>query len=109
MKLGLTVVPSCLLALLPFHALAMPAPPADLNSRAVTTCRVVNADSEVNCRAGPGFDYGVRTFVYPNGIYDFSCYKSGDCYNGNWQRARSGPRPSGGFLTWMVANLNALF
>ncbi|CBF81934.1 uncharacterized protein ANIA_11479 [Aspergillus nidulans FGSC A4] len=73
MKLSRTCVPSCLLALLPLHTLAIPASPADLNSRAITTCRVVNTESEVKCRAGPDFDYDVRTSVYPNGIYDFSC------------------------------------
>ncbi|KAL4776631.1 hypothetical protein BDW60DRAFT_203658 [Aspergillus nidulans var. acristatus] len=100
MKLSLTIAPSCLLALLPLHTQAMPAPPADLNSRAVTTCRVVNTDSEVKCRAGPGFDYDVRTFVYPNGIYDFSCYKSGDCYNGNWKAAYWDP------AGWRVSNVD---
>ncbi|KAL4998439.1 hypothetical protein BDV10DRAFT_185261 [Aspergillus recurvatus] len=101
MKPSLTNVPNFLLALLPLSTLAMPtpnadnsmpAPPTDLTPRALTTCRVINTDSEVNCRAGPGFDYAVRTHVYPNGIYDFSCYKSGDCYNGNctWQKVSFG-------------------
>ncbi|RDW65760.1 uncharacterized protein DSM5745_09499 [Aspergillus mulundensis] len=71
------------LALLPLHTLASPAPSAEnhqtdtdspspnppLAQRAVTTCKVINANSEVNCRAGPGFDYAMRTFVYPGGTW----------------------------------------
>ncbi|KAL6232160.1 hypothetical protein BDW75DRAFT_232995 [Aspergillus navahoensis] len=101
MKFSLTIAPSFLLVLLPLSAIAMPAPnadngmpaapednnmpapPIDLTPRALTTCRVINADSEVKCRAGPGFDYAVRTHVYPNGIYDFSCYNT-------WQKVSFG-------------------
>ncbi|KAL4938049.1 hypothetical protein BDV06DRAFT_215392 [Aspergillus oleicola] len=60
-----------------------------LSKRANTVCKIVNSSSDhVNCRAGPGFDYSIVARVYPGSNYQFNCYKSGDCYEGNctWQR-----------------------
>ncbi|KAL5044993.1 hypothetical protein BDW71DRAFT_208854 [Aspergillus fruticulosus] len=60
-----------------------------LEKRAKTLCKIVNSSSDkVNCRTGPGFDYPASYSVTPGKYYEFRCYKSGDCYNGNctWQR-----------------------
>ncbi|KAL4765048.1 uncharacterized protein BDW70DRAFT_156209 [Aspergillus foveolatus] len=60
-----------------------------LEKRARTLCKIVNSSSsKVNCRTGPGFDYPASYSVIPGKNYEFRCYKSGDCYNGNctWQR-----------------------
>ncbi|KAL4992986.1 hypothetical protein BDV10DRAFT_198682 [Aspergillus recurvatus] len=47
-------------------------------------CYIVNSSSStVNCRSGPGFDYGVVGSVTVGYSYPFNCYKSGDCYEGN--------------------------
>ncbi|RDW81625.1 uncharacterized protein DSM5745_05182 [Aspergillus mulundensis] len=60
-----------------------------LTKRANTVCKIVNsASASVKCRSGPGFSYGVTAYVIPGKNYQFNCYKSGDCYEGNctWQR-----------------------
>jgi uncharacterized protein YgiM (DUF1202 family) len=47
-------------------------------------CRIVNAATKVNCRAGPHLDSKiVRTFSAGENLY-FLCYKRGDCYEDNW-------------------------
>lgn len=53
-------------------------------------CYIVNSSSStVNCRSGPGFDYGVVGSVTVGYSYPFNCYKSGDCYEGNWLESSS--------------------
>ncbi|KAL4787193.1 hypothetical protein BJX76DRAFT_354380 [Aspergillus varians] len=94
MKVQLTTLMSILL---PIATLAMPAPDAidispaalGLEKRANTVCKIVNSSSSsVKCRTGPGFNYAVKASVIPGKSYQFNCYKSGDCYEGNctWQR-----------------------
>ncbi|KAF9885031.1 hypothetical protein FE257_000762 [Aspergillus nanangensis] len=101
MKFQLTTLAGLLLPLL---TLATPTPePADvpfevrdaspealgLTKRSATLCKIVNTGSaSVNCRTGPGFDYPASFGVGPGKSYSFSCYKTGDCYEGNctWDR-----------------------
>jgi uncharacterized protein YraI len=60
---------------------------ARLFARASITCAVVNSSSAtVNCRSGPGFNYGVTYVATPGDFYIFSCYKenTASCYENNW-------------------------
>ncbi|KFX94382.1 hypothetical protein O988_06338 [Pseudogymnoascus sp. VKM F-3808] len=54
-----------------------------LFTRKVEYCQIVNVSSTVNCRAGPGTGYASKGSI-PNGVsFHFSCYKRGECVNGN--------------------------
>jgi hypothetical protein len=54
----------------------------------VEYCQIVNVSSTVNCRAGPGTGYASKGSI-PNGVsFHFSCYKRGECVNGNWSVER---------------------
>ncbi|KAI5464252.1 hypothetical protein BGZ63DRAFT_401218 [Mariannaea sp. PMI_226] len=46
-------------------------------------CNVFNNDGAVKCRSGPHFDAKVVTTIGDGDGWDFSCYKAGDCYEGN--------------------------
>jgi hypothetical protein len=60
----------------------------NLEKRKLMTCYIINSDSKrVNCRKGPGFSYpdiGESVYVEVGNAYPFGCYKTGDCYQGNW-------------------------
>lgn len=47
-------------------------------------CNVINSDGPVKCRSSPYFDARVVTTIGDGDAWDFSCYKSGDCYEGVW-------------------------
>lgn len=47
-------------------------------------CNVFNNDGPVKCRSSPYFDAHVVTTIGDGDAWDFSCYKSGDCYEGVW-------------------------
>ncbi|KAL4865319.1 hypothetical protein BDV12DRAFT_211103 [Aspergillus spectabilis] len=75
-------------AALPVDASDISPESTGLVKRAVR-CYIVNSSSNtVNCRSGPGFGYSVVGSVTVGNSYPFSCYKSGDCYEGNctWDR-----------------------
>ncbi|RJE23077.1 hypothetical protein PHISCL_04567 [Aspergillus sclerotialis] len=50
-------------------------------------CKILGSGN-VNCRTGPGFKYPDSYIVTAGHRYNFDCYKSGDCYEGNctWDR-----------------------
>jgi len=48
-------------------------------------CNVFNNDGAVKCRSKPYFDAHVVTTIGDGDAWDFSCYKSGDCYEGVWE------------------------
>ena len=58
-----------------------------LTKRVAGVCRIVNASS-VNCRTGPGTQYGVVTSFKKDQLLFFICVQSGQCItlNGatNW-------------------------
>lgn len=60
-----------------------------LEKRAYKSCYIINSDSKrVNCRTGPGFSYpnhpSESVYIEVGNAYYFTCYKKGDCYQGNW-------------------------
>ena len=56
-----------------------------LEKRSPVRCKIVKSSSaSVNCRTGPGFSYPVLARAVTGSTHTFYCYKSGDCYNGNW-------------------------
>jgi uncharacterized protein YraI len=56
-----------------------------LVKRSTVRCYIINSSSAtVNCRSGPGFDYGAVGSVTVGKSYPFNCYKTGDCYQNNW-------------------------
>jgi hypothetical protein len=62
---------------------------AGLIPRSRITCKIVNDNGEggwgVKCRDRPDFSGKIVYDGLDNGeSYTFSCYKSGDCYKGNW-------------------------
>lgn len=63
-----------------------------LTKRDPQICRIVNA-STVNCRKGPGTNYGVVTTVKKGQLFLFMCLVSGECVTvggaTNWYVARS--------------------
>ncbi|KAH8587024.1 hypothetical protein B0O99DRAFT_40079 [Bisporella sp. PMI_857] len=61
---------------------------AGLIPRSRITCKIVNDNGEggwgVKCRDRPDFSSNIVYDGLDNGeSYTFSCYKRGDCYNGN--------------------------
>ncbi|OBT61628.1 hypothetical protein VE03_08838, partial [Pseudogymnoascus sp. 23342-1-I1] len=51
-------------------------------------CKIINVNSYVNCRSGPGTQYPV-VYKLPTGVkIHFDCYKRGECVGGNctWDR-----------------------
>lgn len=102
---------SSLIALLPLSAIAAPAPVeaaaaaaaaptplAEANEGIVARdtspealglvkravrCKILGT-STVKCRNGPGFNYAADHYVTSGEYWTFDCYKSGDCYQGNW-------------------------
>jgi uncharacterized protein YraI len=52
---------------------------SSLENRAVQACEIVGGASRVNCRSGPGTNYGVVRSLPRGEIYGFSCVKSGEC------------------------------
>ncbi|KAL4914822.1 hypothetical protein BDW62DRAFT_204187 [Aspergillus aurantiobrunneus] len=62
-----------------------------LEKRANVSCKIVNSNSDaVNCRSGPSLSSSIVAHAVVGSTYTFSCYKSGDCYEGNctWDRTR---------------------
>ena len=63
-------------------------PAFNLDKRAVQVCEIVGGSSRVNCRSGPGTNYGVVRSLTRGETYAFSCVKRGECVviNGasNW-------------------------
>ncbi|KAL6693217.1 hypothetical protein J3F84DRAFT_380261 [Trichoderma pleuroticola] len=65
------------------------AAPSSLNKREM--CNVFNNDGPVHCRSSPKFSAKSVTTIGDGDAWDFSCYKSGDCYEGvcswdyNWE------------------------
>lgn len=60
-----------------------------LMPRSRVDCKIVNDNGEggwgVKCRDKPDFSGKIVYDGLDNGeIYTFSCYKKGDCYEGNW-------------------------
>jgi uncharacterized protein YgiM (DUF1202 family) len=59
-----------------------------LTKRVAGSCRIVNVSSSVNCRTGPGTQYGVVTSFNKGQLLFFLCVQSGECItiNGatNW-------------------------
>lgn len=47
-------------------------------------CNVFNNDGPVHCRSSPKFSAKSVTTIGDGDAWDFSCYKSGDCYEGVW-------------------------
>lgn len=47
-------------------------------------CNVFNNDGPVHCRSSPSFSAKSVTTIGDGDAWDFSCYKSGDCYEGVW-------------------------
>lgn len=64
-------------------------PAGGLFKRTSVWCRVVGA-SEVNCRAGPGTNYGVETTISNGRMGVYTCVKTGECVN------------IGGKVNWLV-------
>jgi uncharacterized protein YraI len=57
----------------------------DLFTRSPQVCKIISSDgATVNCRLGPGFGYSAAYTVSTGSSYTFQCYKTGDCYKGNW-------------------------
>ncbi|KKO98316.1 hypothetical protein THAR02_09580 [Trichoderma harzianum] len=54
-------------------------------------CNVFNNDGPVHCRSSPKFSAKSVTTIGDGDAWDFSCYKTGDCYEGvcswdyNWE------------------------
>jgi hypothetical protein len=90
------------LLLLPIVSLASPVPEAaedaapvnlvshvrraedEVFKRTDEYCSIINVSTTVNCRAGPGTSYPVKGYAHNGDHYYFTCYKRGDCVNGNW-------------------------
>lgn len=56
----------------------------ELFKRADQYCTIINVSTTVNCRAGPSTDYAVKAYAHNGDRYWFTCYKRGECVNGNW-------------------------
>ena len=87
MKLSATAV----LLLLPASILAVPAAESSNEQCHVVAlsairCKVANITpgTTANCRTGPGTDYPVAKKVDAGSEHLFSCYKKGECVDGNW-------------------------
>lgn len=105
------VITSALILILPFMALAAPAPatgsasdPAAaipisdaaksrnaarsgdeiFNKRKTEVCEIINVSTYVNCRSGPGTSYSAEYELYGGYTWDFTCYEVGTCVEGNW-------------------------
>ncbi|KFY70175.1 hypothetical protein V499_09396 [Pseudogymnoascus sp. VKM F-103] len=84
MKFSITAA----LLLLPATILAVPAAESSTEQCQVIkaiSCKVINisAGTTANCRTGPGTDYPVAKKVDAGSKHAFSCYKKGECVNGN--------------------------
>lgn len=55
----------------------------EIFKRSPQICRIVNTSSTVNCRKGPGTQYGVLTTFQKGERVQFSCVKSGECITDN--------------------------
>jgi hypothetical protein len=64
--------------------LALPLLASAAKSRKRTMFNVFNNDGPVKCRSKPYFDAHVVTTIGDGDAWNFSCYKSGDCYKGVW-------------------------
>lgn len=85
MKFSITAA----LLLLPASILAVPAAESSSEQCQVIkaiSCKVINisAGTTANCRTGPGTDYPVAKKVDAGSKHAFSCYKKGECVDGNW-------------------------
>lgn len=60
----------------------------EIFKRATRVCTIVGGSATVNCRSGPGTQYGVTDTVYRGSDYYFTCVKTGECIiiggNQNW-------------------------
>ncbi|OBT63917.1 hypothetical protein VE03_05992 [Pseudogymnoascus sp. 23342-1-I1] len=85
MKLSVSAV----LLLLPAGILAVPTESSNEQCHVValtaTRCKIVNVNpgSSANCRTGPGTEYPVAKKIDADSSYLFSCYKKGECIDGN--------------------------
>ncbi|KFY18938.1 hypothetical protein V493_08242 [Pseudogymnoascus sp. VKM F-4281 (FW-2241)] len=86
MKLSITAA----LLLLPASILAVPVAESSneqchVVALSAISCKVVgvNAGSSANCRTGPGTEYPVVKKVDGDSKHLFSCYKKGECIDGN--------------------------
>lgn len=89
-------IPSATILLLPFAAIAAPAPASAesrsvarsgeeiFDKRAVELCSIINVSTYVNCRSGPGTSYSVVTTLNEGEEWYYSCYEPGTCVDGNW-------------------------
>lgn len=89
-------ITSALLLLLPFTAIAVPAPDSAesrsvaqsgeeiFDKRAEELCSIINVSNYVNCRSGPGTGYSVVTTFKEGEKWYYSCYEPGTCTEGNW-------------------------
>lgn len=86
MKLSITAV----LLLLPAGILAVPTESSNeqchVEALTATRCKIVNVNpgSTANCRTGPGTEFPVAKKVDADSSHLFSCYKKGECIDGNW-------------------------
>ncbi|KAF3402240.1 hypothetical protein DPV78_004029 [Talaromyces pinophilus] len=88
-------ITSALLLLLPFAAVAAPAPDSAesrsvaptgeeiFDKRAEELCSIINVSTYVNCRSGPGTGYSVVTTFKEGEKWYYSCYEPGTCTEGN--------------------------
>ncbi|KUL85255.1 hypothetical protein ZTR_08970 [Talaromyces verruculosus] len=88
-------ITSALLLLLPFTAIAAPAPDSAesrsvaqsgeeiFDKRAEELCSIINVSTYVNCRSGPGTGYSVVTTLKEGEKSYYSCYEPGTCTDGN--------------------------
>ncbi|KAF9468188.1 hypothetical protein BDZ94DRAFT_1247408 [Collybia nuda] len=73
---------------------------ARLFKRATVTCAIVNTDStSVNCRSGPGTGYSIVNHLTAGSVHSFTCYKKGECYEGNCTWDKTGNCYVNGYYT----------
>ncbi|KAH6983900.1 hypothetical protein EDB80DRAFT_247824 [Ilyonectria destructans] len=51
----------------------------EILKRSTRVCTIVGGSATVNCRSGPGTQYGVTDTVYRGSDYVFTCVKTGEC------------------------------
>ncbi|KFY67162.1 hypothetical protein V496_01736 [Pseudogymnoascus sp. VKM F-4515 (FW-2607)] len=82
----------------------------ELFKRADQYCSIINVSTTVNCRAGPGTGYAMKAYAHNGDKYYFTCYKRGECVNGNctWDYLKAGKCYINGYYTssaCSIANL----
>ncbi|KAH7471454.1 hypothetical protein BFJ68_g17301 [Fusarium oxysporum] len=51
----------------------------EIFKRSTRVCTIVGGSATVNCRSGPGTQYGISDTVYRGNDYIFTCVKTGEC------------------------------